>query len=190
MMKFVISLIVFLLFIETGFCQDSYTLVKDIDRDNIADTIRLDSVKSCIVCQLSSQIFNPVYSPEIYIDNMDGMGSSLGDAKDGFYYSFNWMRAGESIYFKYEPETKRIRAVSYSSYAFGNAANDGKNDLNFDLLDGKCSGVVYYYDYNKEELIPNKIEVEIYLAPMYLEDFDTGIIIETYEKALLPSSDK
>lgn len=187
-MKFIISLIAFLLLLENAFCQDSYTLEKDIDGDNIADTIRLDSAKSCIVCQLSGENFTPVYSPEIYLDNMNGMGSSLGDTKDGFYYSFNWMRAGESICFRYEPETKRIRAVSYYSYAFGNAANDGKNDLNFDLLTGKCSGVSYYFDYEKEELIPNKIELEISVPLMYLEDFDTGLIMEAYEKALTLSS--
>jgi len=182
-MRFTFFLFSIFLYLN-AFGQIDSELVKDIDGDNISDTIRLDSVRSCIVCQLSSEDFTPIYSPEIYLENMNGMGSSLSGIEKGFSYQFNWMRAGESVDFQYEKSTKKIRVTGMHTYAFGNAAGDGKNDLDFDLLDGRCSGVMCHFDYVSEELIYVDIDFPIAVLPMYLEDFDTGLVLEAFEKAL------
>ena len=181
-MKRLFLVLFFIALGQSAFSQRNYMLVKDIDMDNVADTVSLDSVRSCIVCKLSTQNFKPIYSSEIYFDNMNGMGSSLSESEDGFSYNFNWMRSGDYVYYEYELATKRIRAVSMTTYSYGNAVNDGMGELGFDLIEGGCSGTIHNYD-EKEELIPMDIDLDFSLPPMYLEDFDTGIIFEIFTKA-------
>lgn len=185
MLKYIFSFL-YLLMSCNSFGQRDM-LVRDLDGDGISDTIRLDSEKSCIVCLLSAHNFTPIYSSELYLENMNGMGSSVSATKTGFYYSFDWMRAGEGYEFVYEKETERLRLVYMNSYAFGNAVGDGRQDLNIDLLTGECSGVVHYFDYEKEELIPSTIDLKIEIPPMYVENFDSGVVYELFEEASIPN---
>jgi hypothetical protein len=143
---------------------------KDLDSDKIPDTVYFDFEKSVIVCRLSSHDFEPIESLPVEITN--GQGTSVSGIEDGFYFANHWMRAGYENFFRYEPETKKIRLVAMSRYELGNAANDGSGESSVDLLTGEYVGNWNYYDMEKNSLIKiPAIETTMPFPETYLEDF-------------------
>lgn len=163
------------------FAQDSskFILIKDIDSDNIADTIRLSPIDSVIVCSLSTRQYRRINSKKIYIDNENTMGIRLIASNRGFIYAFDWMRAGYSSEFVYDEQKKHIRLSKVSSYYLGNALGDGRHDTNLNLLTNEYNRSSFYFDNEKEVLVKEPDIREKYESPLiYLEDYDDDIVFE------------
>ena len=77
-------------------------LTKDLDGDTVLDTIYIDYNTSKIVCKLSSTNFKKIESKEI---EMLADTSSIREAKNGFIFSTDWMRAGYENQFRYNKKT-------------------------------------------------------------------------------------
>ena len=171
-MKLTYLLTISILSIFPVFAQNK--LCKDIDFDEVIDTVFIDKEKSTIVCQLSSENFKRLESKPIEILKLQ---NAITDAKDGFYFTIDWMRSGFSNQFRYDKKTKKIRLIGMSSYQFGNAVNDGSGESSVNLLTGDYIGNWSYYDYQKDTLIKiPTIRTKMYFNKIYLEDFSD----ETY----------
>ena len=149
--------------------------VKDLDNDQIKDTVFFDYEKSIIVCKLSSQNFKPIESTPIEITN--GFRTYVYETKNGFGFANHWMRAGYENQFRYDSKSKRIQLIGMSRYEYGNAANDGSGESSVNLLTNDYIGNWYYYDECREKLtkVPT-IKAKMPLGKIYLEDFSE----ETY----------
>ncbi|MDR0232258.1 MAG: hypothetical protein LBI82_09095 [Dysgonamonadaceae bacterium] len=166
--------------------RDIEKTVIDLDNDQINDTVYFDYKESAIICKLSSQNFEPIKSIPIEITNFN-MGVS--ETSDGFSFDNHWMRAGYDNYFRYEPETKRIRLIYMSQYAFGNAANDGSGEASLDLLTGEYVGNWNYYDWEKDSLVAiPTIKTIMSFPAVYLEDFGEETYFEFDSKGTEPYS--
>lgn len=157
-----------------SFSQSFERFEKDIDFDNVYDTIYVDYDKATIVCKLSSLDFKKTESlPIESLTEQSGVSSS----KNGFKYNNIWMRAGYSSQFKYNKKTKKIELIGMSRYEFGNAANDGSGESSVNLLTDDYIGNWNYYDHETDELkkIPS-IKTKMYFSPISLETFSE----ETY----------
>lgn len=72
-------------------------LLKDLDNDGIEDIIYMDSIKSTIVCKLSTQKFKAIFSKPIEtLNTMSGVVLT----KNGFEFFNDWMRAGNKNQFR------------------------------------------------------------------------------------------
>lgn len=161
-----------------AYSQDK--LVKDLDNDDVKDTVYVDSGRSVIICKLSTQQFRKMESQPIEIENES---SGIRDAKGGFYYVNNWMRAGYSNQFRYDAKTKKVQLIGMSRYEFGNAANDGSGESSVNLLTGKYIGDWNYYDQEKEELTPvPTIKIKMPFGKIYLENFSDATYFGFAEK--------
>lgn len=76
---------------ENTFESHKNYLLKDIDGDNIKDTIYVDLEKSMIVCKLSSNGFKEISSKPIGILNLQ---CGVIETRNGFEFFNDWMRAG------------------------------------------------------------------------------------------------
>ena len=155
-------------------------LLKDLDNDHVMDSVYVDSIKSTIVCRLSSQNFKRIESKPIEILNET---SGIRDAKDGFYFYNDWMRAGYSNQFRYDANTKKIWLIGMSRYEFGNVTNDGSGESSVNLLTNRYVGDWNYYDPEKEELISiPTIKAKMVLEKTDLESFSENIYFTYAEK--------
>jgi len=155
-------------------------LLKDLDNDRIMDSVYIDSIRSTIVCRLSTQDFKRIESKPIEILNET---SGIRDAKDGFYFYNNWMRAGYSNQFRYDAKTKKIWLIGMSRYEFGNVTNDGSGESSVNLLTNRYIGDWNYYDPGKEELISiPTIKAKMILEKTDLESFSENIYFTYAEK--------
>lgn len=153
-----------------SFSQSFERFEKDIDFDNVYDTIYVDYDKATIVCKLSSLDFKKTESlPIESLTEQSGVSSS----KNGFKYNNIWMRAGYSSQFKYNKKTKKIELIGMSRYEFGNAANDGSGESSVNLLTDDYIGNWNYYDHETDELkkIPS-IKTKMYLSTVSLNQFN------------------
>ncbi|ALM48152.1 hypothetical protein AMR72_04125 [Flavobacterium psychrophilum] len=176
-MKFLV-LLLFIVLQTTAYSQDK--LVKDLDNDGIKDTVYFDTERSVIICQLSTQQFRKIESKPL--ENM-GDASGVKDAKGGFYFNENWMRAGYSNQFRYDVKTKKIQLIGMSRYEFGNAANDGSGESSVNLLTGKYVGNWNYFDQEKVKLIAiPEIKTKMDFGKIYLEDFSDATYFKFAEK--------
>jgi len=159
---------------------DRNLLVKDLDFDNVVDTVYIDLEKSIIVCRLSSQQFKKTESLPIEILNDN---SGINSTKNGFEFFNNWMRAGYRNQFRYNKKANKIQLIGMSRYEFGNAANDGSGESSVNLLTNKYIGNWSYYDYfaNNEEgeliKIPT-IKTKLFIKTTYLESFSDSTYFE------------
>ena len=173
------TLLLLFIFLQiTAYSQNK--LVKDLDNDRIVDSVYVDSLKSTIVCRLSTQQFRKIESQPIEILNES---SGIKASKDGFYFNNNWMRAGYSNQFRYNAKTKKIQLIGMSRYEFGNAANDGSGESSLNLLTGSYIGNWNYYDQEKDELvnIPT-IKTKMKLPATDLESFSENTYFGFAEK--------
>lgn len=148
-----------LIFIITFVTQINFAqkLVKDIDFDGKQDSVFLDQKESRIVCRLSTQNFKKIKSKPIEILNEM---SGIVDAKNGFAFINDWMRAGYKNQFRYNKKTKKVQLIGMSRYEFGNAANDGSGESSVNLLTGNYIGNWHYFD-----LLANNEEGELVKMP-------------------------
>jgi hypothetical protein len=165
----------FLLF----FCVANIVLAqenKDLDHDGIFDAVEFDTDKMKIVCKLSSLNFKPIYSKEIETaGDFDGVRYT----KNGFEFYVNFMRAGYSAQFRYEPKDKMIRLIGMSRYEFGPASNDGSGESSVNLLTNDYIGKWNYYDLNKSKLIKMPaIKTKMIFKKTSLTDFDESILYD------------
>jgi hypothetical protein len=144
-------------------------LIKDLDGDNIPDSVYFDKEILMIVCKLSSSNFNGIRSKPI--DNI-----YISNTKNGFEVRVVEHRAGYGNKFRYDPKSKRIRLIGMSRYEFGNAANDGSGESSVNLLTGDYIGNWNYDDYDTLIRIPT-IRAKMTFPIIYLEDFN----YETYD---------
>jgi len=155
-------------------------LLKDLDNDRVIDSVYVDSIRSTIVCRLSTQDFKRIESKPIEILNET---SGIRDAKDGFYFYNDWMRAGYSNQFRYDGKTKKIWLIGMSRYEFGNVTNDGSGESSVNLLTNSYIGDWNYYDPEKEELISiPTIKAKMILEKTDLESFSENIYFTYAEK--------
>jgi hypothetical protein len=159
-------------------------LVKDIDDDNVKDTIYVDLEKSTIVCKLSSNGFKEISSKPIGILNLQ---SGVIETRNGFEFFNDWMRAGYKNKFIYNNKTKKIQLIGMSRYEYGNAVHDGSGESSVNLLTADYVGDWNYFDLlaNNEEgelvKIPT-IKIKMNFEVINLEDFDEEIYFDYAER--------
>ena len=166
-MKKLTSILIITFVTQISFAQK---LVKDIDCDGKQDSVYMDQKESRIVCRLSSQNFKKIKSkPFEILNEMSG----IVDAKNGFAFFNDWMRAGYKNQFRYNKKTKKVQLIGMSRYEFGNAANDGSGVSSVNLLNGDYIGDWNYYDLlaNKLVKIPT-IKTKMKFKEINLEDFE------------------
>ena len=168
-MKFVL----FILIISNTFlfAQKNRTLEKDIDFDNILDTIYVDNETSKIVCLLSSNKFSKIESKRIGLNTMSGIGD---DGRDGFVFSNHYMRAGYSNKFKYDKKIKKIRLIGIDFYEFGDTnSNDPFGKTSINLLTGDLIGNWNYYEEKEDKFIKiPTVKTKMLLRKQYLNEFN------------------
>lgn len=166
-------LTIFFCVISCSYAFSQEKLIKDIDFDNIRDTIYLDTKKAVIVCQLSSKSFKKIKSKAIEILNRN---SGIVKTKNGFEFQNNWMRGGYANQFRYDKNAKRIRLIGMSGYAYSSGGDGGSNS-SVNLLTNDYIGYWNYYDRAKNVLIKMPpIKTKMQFKKIYLEDFNE----ETY----------
>ncbi len=92
----IMKLYTFILLLLPTIILSQNKLTKDLD------TIYIDYNTSKIVCKLSSTNFKKIESKEI---EMLADTSSIREAKNGFIFSTDWMRAGYENQFRYNKKT-------------------------------------------------------------------------------------
>lgn len=158
-------------------------LLKDLDNDGIEDIIYMDSIKSTIVCKLSTQKFRTISSKPIKILNIN---SGVVLTKNGFEFFNDWMRAGNKNQFRYNPKTKNIQLIGMSRYEFG-THGDGEGESSVNLLNNDYIGNWSYYDFlaNNENgqivKIPT-IKTKMKFKETNLEDFGEDTYFEFSER--------
>lgn len=161
--------IVFLLFLSQVFSQVS----KDLDKDGILDSVTFDTLSYRIVCKLSSQKFQPMYSREI---QEDAGNFGVRETKNGFECHMDFMRAGWAGQFRYDVKSAKIQLIGMSRYEFGNAANDGSGNSSVNLLTDDYTGSWYVFDYKKDKLVALPvIRTKMEFPKVFLEDFSDTI---------------
>jgi hypothetical protein len=147
-------------------------LIRDLDLDRIADTVRLNRDEGTIMCRLSTQAFRPVHSKSTEMDD----NSYLKETRNGFEFRHNWMRAGYACQFRFDGKLRKMQLIGMSRYEFGNAANDGSGESSINLLTGDYIGNWNYYDMEHDELIKMKpIKLKMPLPNTYLDQFSEDI---------------
>lgn len=126
------------------------TLIKDLDFDGVNDSVYIDIDKSTIVCRLSTQKFRKISSKPIDILNLS---AGIIDAKNGFIFYNDWMRAGYKNQFRYNTNTKKVQLIGMSRYEYGNAAHDGSGESSLNLLTGDYIGNWNFFDLESDKLI-------------------------------------
>jgi len=149
-------------------------LKTDLDHDGKLDKVYFEEKKESVylVCELSSQNFKKVRSQDIgeFIGRLDQV--SLTKKGRGFEYSVDFMRAGYTRQFRYEPKSKKIQLIGVSSYAYGNAANDGSGESSYNLLTNRYIGNFNYWSLLEDKLIKmHTIENRTKYPKIYLENF-------------------
>jgi len=165
-----------LIFVITFATQISFAqkLVKDIDFDGKQDSVYMDVKESRIVCRLSSQNFKKIKSKPIKILNEM---SGIVDAKNGFAFINDWMRAGYKNHFRYNKKTKKIQLIGMSRYEFGTVVGNGSGKSSVNLLTNHYIGNWNYFDdlANNEEgelvKMPT-IKTKMKFEEINLEDFE------------------
>ncbi|TDG35584.1 hypothetical protein EZJ43_13260 [Pedobacter changchengzhani] len=168
--------------------NDEDKLSVDLDKDGIKDHVVFDKDNGVIIVKLSTQKFKPIQSKPV---EFEFMSSGIRTTKSGFEFSNNYMRAGYSCQFRYNPKQKKIQLIGMSRYEFGPASNDGSGKSSVNLLTNNYIGNWNFWDDEKEELIPMKtIKLKMTFPVTYLSGFDDGIFnkfqdkcVSLYEKA-------
>jgi hypothetical protein len=161
-------LVALFLIIASAYGDEKLTL--DLDGDNVADSLYLDSNSSKIICKLSTQNFQKIESK--FVDSESS--SWLEGTKGGFVYHQSFMRAGYACQFRYDKKIEKIQLIGMSRYEFGNAANDGSGESSVNLLTDDYIGNWHYYDHEKDKLmaIP-PIKTKMHFEKIYLESFSS-----------------
>ena len=147
----------------------SDTLYTDLDHDLIKDVITIDRQSSMIICKLSTQKFKSIRSQEL---ELDPSSSGIRKTKSGFEYYNNWMRAGYTCQFRYNPKEKQVQLIGMSRYEFGSASNDGSGESSVNLLTHDYIGNWNYFDNNKMKLIPiPSIKKKMIFPAVYLSKY-------------------
>ncbi|MFY8003930.1 MAG: hypothetical protein ACOVNR_03775 [Chitinophagaceae bacterium] len=159
-------------------------LYKDVDNDSVIDTVYVDSIKSAIVCKLSTYNFKEITSKPIDILNDQ---SGINETINGFEFFNDWMRSGYKNQFRFNQKTRKIQLIGMSRYEFGNAANDGSGESSVNLLSGDYIGNWNYFDYkanneNGELIKIPTIKAKMKFKVINLEDFSDEIYFDFAEK--------
>lgn len=155
-------------------------VTKDMDLDGIQDSISYDANRGVIICKLSSQNFNAIYSQG---ELSDEMNAGVQETKSGFEFVNNYMRAGYASQFRYEPKEQKVRLIGMSRYEFGPASNDGSGKSSVNLLTNNYIGEWYHYDMRKEKLVKMPvISTKMYFPTIYLEDYNGNTELDYGEK--------
>ncbi len=136
------------LFLLTTTAVAQTPLIKDLDGDGRADTVRIDPERTVLVCRLSSQPFRTIESG--LIETLTEQ-SGLKATRSGFEFYNNFMRAGYGAQFRYNAKTQHLQLIGLSRYEFGNAANDGSGESSVNLLTGDYIGNWNYYDFDAND---------------------------------------
>lgn len=149
-------------------------MIKDLDNDQIKDTVFIDADSSRIICKLSTQHFGEIRSKIIEVLNDE---SGITPTRNGFGFYNNWMRAGYRNQFKYDARSKKILLIGMSRYESGNAANDGSGESGVNLITGDYIGNWNFYDETRQRLrkIPT-IKTKMIIPKTDLQSFSD----ETY----------
>ncbi|MBO0592225.1 hypothetical protein I2486_12525 [Cellulophaga sp. E16_2] len=166
-----------------GFGQKKSSFEKDIDFDGVIDTVYVDRNKSKIICVLSSMKFSKIESKEVHMQVMSG----ISDAKNGFNFENNYMRAGYSNQFRYDPKTEKIRLIGIKFYEFCNTnSNDACGDASGNFLTGNFIGEWIYFEERDDKYIKiPMVKVKVSFKNISLEDFNEDTYFDfgstTYE---------
>ncbi|KAF2509108.1 hypothetical protein [Flavobacterium foetidum] len=172
--------ILFALIILANYSFGQKKLIKDIDFDGKEDTVLIDSIKSTIVCKLSTLNYKSISSKPIEILNET---CGIKESKNGFIFYNDWMRAGYKNQFRYNSKTKKIQLIGMSRYEFGNAANDGSGESSVNLLTDDYIGNWNYFDMEKDRLIKiPTIKTKMKFGNINLENFSEETYFNYAEK--------
>lgn len=178
-MNFKLNLILFFILNQAAVFGQAF--IKDIDFDGINDTVYIDIEKSTIICKLSTENFKPISSKPIEILNLS---SGIMDAKNGFIFYNDWMRAGYKNQFRYNTKTKKVQLIGMSQYAYGNAANDGSGESSVNLLTNDYIGNWNFFDLESDKLIKiPTIKTKMKFGIINLEDFSEDTYFDYDEKS-------
>jgi len=167
-------LLIFVIISFTTQASFAQKLIKDIDFDGKNDTVYVDNTEFRIICRLSTQNFKKIKSKQIEILNEM---SGIVDAKNGFTFFNDWMRAGYKNQFRYNKKTKKVQLIGMSRYEFGNVVGNGSGESSLNLLTGDYIGNWNYFDdlANNEEgelvKMPT-IKTKMKFKEINLEDFE------------------
>lgn len=180
------TIVIFIVFLTQYHVFSQNSIVKDIDYDGVNDSLYIDSIKSIIICKLSTNKFKTISSKPIEIMN-SYYTCGITETKNGFEFGNSWMRGGYRNQFKYNSKTKKIQLIGMSRYEFGTASNDGSGESSVNLLTGKYIGNWNYYNFlgNNEEgeliKIPT-IKSKMIFKIINLEDFGEEIYFDYLDK--------
>ena len=190
-------------------------LVKDLDGDGIMDTVRLeyfihpsqineywaiydnyhicDTVSEshiCLVCLLSSQQFEKMYS-QILDFGFETLSLTARDYKvtatrNGFEYAFGQAYMGyhvQSAQFRYDNRVGKMQLIGMSHESTGNAEKDGRGKSSVNLLTGDHIGDWLMYEYNLDRLVKMPtIRTKMDFGKIYLEDFCGSTLADFYRQ--------
>ncbi len=139
-----------MLLLYTGVMQAQDKLVKDLDFDGIKDSIFLDNPKAPLVIKLSTQNFQ-LRVNSICAD--EGMKKNIEETKNGFKLSWNYMRSGYTMQYRYSQEHKKIRLIGMTYYNFGPASHDGSGQSSANLLTDEYIANWQYVDIKAPHII-------------------------------------
>ena len=113
--------------------------------------------------------------------------SGISDAKNGFNFENNYMRAGYSNQFRYDPKTEKIRLIGIKFYEFCNTnSNDACGDASGNFLTGNFIGEWIYFEERDDKYIKiPMVKVKVSFKNISLEDFNEDTYFDfgstTYE---------
>lgn len=153
--------------------------VKDLDNDQINDTVYFDYKNSVVVCKLSSQNFKPKKSQTIehYV--------VVRDTEDGFCLNFGSFLGGYNNKFRYETETKKVRLIEI--YESVSVIGHQYGTSNINMLTNEYTGNWTYYEDNDGGFTTIEMPIIKTIIPfpkIYLEDFGENICYEYSEKSI------
>jgi len=171
MKKISLTFVIIFFATQTSFAQN---FIKDIDFDGKKDTVYVDNTEFRIICRLSTQNLKKIKSKQIEILNEM---SGIVDAKNGFAFFNDWMRAGYKNQFRYNKKTKKIQLIGMSRYEFGNVVGNGSGESSVNLLTNDYIGNWNYFDdlANNEEgdlVKMATIKTKMKFKEINLEDFE------------------
>jgi hypothetical protein len=145
------------------------TLIKDLDGDQISDTIMLNRTNSELICRLSTQNFKAQKSKRIeYLSTSSGLEAT----KSGFKFFNYQMREGYTCQFRFNKVANKMELIGMSRYNDGNAQLDGSGESSVNLLTGGYIGNWNSFDAKHRKLIKIKtIQQPLQLPRTFLEEF-------------------
>ncbi|RZL37694.1 MAG: hypothetical protein EOO96_04555, partial [Pedobacter sp.] len=185
----------FSIFCLTAFAQDNVkpdTLIVDLDKDVVKDSVYLDRKNDVLSYKLSSQKFRTVKSQQVAFLGKVGLRAT----KSGFEFYKQYMQTGYACQFRYNPTAKKIHLIGMSRYEFGTATKDGAGESSVNMLTHSYIGNWNYFDKENKAIvalptIKKRMQLPLTFLDGFSEDFlykfsdRCADLIESYKEKML-----